>query len=127
MSRAAERAYEAWLKQHMAECARDLVVGATVYRAGYNEIETGVVRRVARCAYPPWANDAVECDDGEYPYYVAQFRHDWVGQTQQLKWFFDKDKARVALIKDVRSRIDELKRDISRWEALCVRLSIKED
>lgn len=127
MSRAAERAFEEQFKKHLEDCARDLVVGATVYRAGYDCVEEGVVRRVSKCKFTsfPYSGGPYECDDGDTPYYVAQFRHDWVGQTYQWQWFFDRAEAVKKLVEKLRERVEKNKAEVRRWEALIAELSEK--
>lgn len=128
MSRAAELAYEKWHQQHEVECARDLVVGAVVYRAMYDRIEEGVVRRVSRCNIRSNGN-AIECENGEHgtsPYYVAQFGRDWVDQTYQWRWFFDRKKAQAELVRELRRNIEHERSKIAKWEALIVENSPRE-
>lgn len=123
MSRAAEEQAERWFVQQEKDDARDFVVGATVYRAAFDRIEEGVVRRVSRCDIPPGGGGNVERADGKHPYYVAQFRSDWVDQTYAWRWFAREEQARADLIRIVGGRIEDKRREIRELEALVARLS----
>lgn len=119
VSRAAEEEFKAQFAKHLEECARDLVVGATVYRAAWDGIEEGVVRRVSKCYFGFGGSGPYEDEEkGTSPLYVAQFRSDWVEQTYQWRWFFDPAKAREELVRELRLRIENNRRAIARWEAL---------
>lgn len=126
MSRAAELAYELQIQREDEENARIIVVGTVVYRPGWADIEEGVVRRVSRCDLDLGGN-VQEREGGKYPYYVAQFKYDWVGQTSQFKWFTDRAKACNDLVKTFHSRIDEKRLEIERWEKLIETFSVKKD
>ena len=123
MSRAAEEAHEKWFLQHLSECARDLVVGAKVYRVNYNRIEEGEVVRVSTCDYHTSFGGStilIERHDGKgsNPYYVARFRSTYEEHEWQWRWFFKKTDAQQELIKQARDKLKELQRDMERWEDL---------
>jgi hypothetical protein len=103
--------------------AAELVVGATVYRARYDRVETGVVRRVSRAKVTS-SGGTEEDEHGEYPYYVAQFggRGDWDGQTHSWKWFAQKERARRDLARQICNRIEERQREIKRLEGMLSQL-----
>lgn len=102
-----------------AACAHHFVVGATVYRARYDRVETGVVKRVSRCRIRGISPE--ECDGGEYPYYVAQFGSDWDAQTYAWRFFWDEAHARHALVEELQRRIAVKRREIQELEALAAR------
>lgn len=127
MSLAAERAHEERFLRHLEECKRDIVVGAKVYRAAWDRIEEGVVRRVSKCRFrSTWGGgDFVEDETGDHDFYVAQFGGDasghggeWVEQTYQWRWFIDVEKAKKELVRQLRSRIEVKRHDIERLEAI---------
>lgn len=119
MSKAAEEAHEKWFAQHQIECERDLVVGATVYRPTWDSVEEGVVRRVARCNNSKFGGGSpIEAENGEHPYYVAEFASEWVGQIYQWKFFATEAGARKQLVHEIHHRIADHRRDIQKWEAL---------
>lgn len=111
-----ERAFE----KHLLECARDIVVGAKVYRANYSHIEEGVVKRVGRCCLRG-DGDLEERDDGDHAYYLAQFgRYTCEAQTYQWKWFVSEDKAKVRLVEQLRRSLEDAQGRIRELEALIV-------
>lgn len=110
------RAYEIARQQRDVENVLALRVGTTVYRAAYDTVQEGTVRRVARTDGKNTIYS--ERADGEYMWFVAQFGSDWEGQTDQYKWFADIARARVRLVEQLRRRIEDLRRDIQRAETL---------
>lgn len=127
MSKVAEDAHAKWFAQHEIECARDLVVGAKVYRANYDRIEEGVVIRVSRCHISEFGNGSPEeRDNGEHPYYVAEFPgggwHSYEGQVYQWKFFTNLTDARKNLISQLRHRIEDHHRDVKKLEKLIASL-----
>jgi hypothetical protein len=118
MSKKAEEAYEAWFKGHLEECARVLVVGARVYRANYNRIEEGEVRKIDRVRFT--ANREEEDPNGPVIRYWASFNdHNiWESQTYQWKWFFRREDAQKDLVQRARDRAKDLRAEADRWDAL---------
>lgn len=117
MSRQAEEAYERSRKAHDEECQRVLVLGAKVYRARWDRIEEGKVRRLDRVRFD---SDGREVEDltGPYTRYVACFGSDWEGQTYQWKWFHRIDDAKRELAKQLRDRAKDKRQEADRWDAL---------
>ena len=116
---------EAYAREFAAQQERDALdftVGATVYRARTDRVESGTVRRVGRCNLTS-GSDLIERPDGAYPYYVAQFGEDssfhgdWIGQTYAWKFFATKAGARAELIEDIENHIEAKKREIRALEA----------
>lgn len=96
--------------------ARDLVVGATVYRVMYGRIQEGVVRKVARCDNP----DRGDAPDGKNPYYAAEFikapgcHGDWEAQTYSWKFFADRDRAVKRLLGQMETEIEDKRRELDK-------------
>lgn len=113
--------YARQFEQHLADCARDLVLGAKVYRARYGRIEEGVVDHVGRCRIDSGGN--VRPDDaGAHAYYgakgVGPWPQEWDGQTYQWRWFFRLADARKELVREAKRRIEDMRVDIAKQEAL---------
>lgn len=114
MSAAAERRFEEKFKRVTVMDKRDFVVGATVYRAGYHEVETGKVMRVYPCRINQYG-DPVEDPNGGYTAYAASFGRgacDWEVQTYRWRFFIKASVARAKLVEDIYQRIEAHKRDI---------------
>jgi hypothetical protein len=125
MSKAAEEEAERYFAQLRIENARDFVIGATVYRANFDRIEEGVVRKVGRCDDPNYGEKA----DGKYPYYLAEFKRgrgaasgDWESQTFSWKWFATRDAARKKLRESIEGRIEDKRHDIRTLEQLLTKV-----
>lgn len=123
MSRLAEEAFDRRLVSDRAECERDLVVGAKVWRARSDRIEEGVVRRVEIGRFLS-NGDFVASASGHARNYVASFGAsgygpgDWESQTYQWRFFLDKRRAHADLVRQLRRRVEEYQREIKKWEAL---------
>lgn len=121
MSRQNEEAYEKWRKVHDEECRRDLVIGAKVYRAGYDKVEEGEVKSIARVRYVEsyfGSPREVEDPEGLYTRYTACFGSDWEHQTYQWAFFFNIADARKTLAQKLRDRAKEHRDDAARCDAL---------
>ena len=122
MSRANELAYEKWRTTHDEECRRDLVIGARVYRAGYDKIEEGEVKRIDRVRYVESyfsCPQEVEDPSGPYTRYTACFgANSWESQTYQWRFFFKIEDARKDLVKKLRERAKDRRVDADRFDAL---------
>lgn len=124
MSLAAERAHAARQAAEIAENERVIVPGLKVYRAQYDKIEEGTVRRVSRC--DGQGTIYSERPDGKYPYFVAQFgghgEHggEWRGQTLQYEWHVKRSDAQRKLVYRMRDHVADLKKQIARYEGLIV-------
>lgn len=115
MSAKAEAAHAAWFAQHSVDCAAHFVVGAKAYRAAWDQVEEGVVQRVSRCTISN-NGSATESESGNYPLYVAQFRHDWVEQTFAWRFFWSEADARKDLVRKLQGRIEENRTEIQKLE-----------
>jgi hypothetical protein len=125
MSRAAEEAHARWFEKHLEECARDLVVWARVYRAGYDKIEEGTVRSIERIRFETsaWSGVPREIVDpqGDKIRYWASFSDNhtgWESQTYQWKWFFKLEDAKKDLARKLTERAKDLRAEADRWDAL---------
>jgi hypothetical protein len=129
VSRAAEESEARWFAQHKLDCAKHFVVGAQVYRAGWDCIEKGVVRRVVRCRIPKYSGDPIECEDGDHMLYIAQFGEghglgSWVDQTFAYRFFWSEADARRDLLRNLRGRISEKQREIQELNKLVASFSV---
>lgn len=129
MSRQAEEVHERLFSAHLEECARDLVVGARVYRAGYDQIEEGQVREIdrVRFAVGDWQHE-IEDPAGNYARYHASFMDGtrWESQIFQWRWFFRREDAERRLAIKLRERAKDLRRDAERWDVLAASMEAKE-
>ena len=131
MSRKAEEAADRQFALDAIEDAKHFVVGAKVYRAAWERIEEGVLRKVERCHIRANGN-LVEDVRGDHARYVAQFggsspyNGDWVEQTYAWKFFWSEAGARKALVSQLHRRINEKLVDIRRWEALITEIEKEE-
>lgn len=123
MSRQAEAAYGKWRTLHEKECLRDLVIGARVYRAYWDRIEEGEVCRISRVGY---TSDGREYEDKSGPYtcYHANFRGTYESQTHQWKWFFKIADAERDLVRQLRRRAEDSRRDAAKWEDLAATFDV---
>ncbi len=119
MSRLADEAHARWFEAHLAECARDLVIGATVYRVGWDRIEEGQVRRIDRVRH---GSDQYEVEDPNGPcirYHATFDTGDrWESQTYQWKWFFRREDAQKRLAEKLTERAKDLRAQADRCDAL---------
>ncbi len=118
MSKEKEDAWQKWSDQQKIDCARDLVVGAKVYRATYSCIEEGTVVKVSKCFINP-NGDLREDPKGDFHYYAAKFGtgfDGYVTQTYQWKFFFNLKDAQKDLIRKLERRISDHRFDVSRLE-----------
>lgn len=110
--------HEAEYKAQQARDAAAFTVGATVYRALRDRIETGTLRRVSRARVTPRTEEDEK--HGTYPYYVAQFggnspfNGDWLGQTYSWEFFASEEEARAELIEQIENRIESKQREFLR-------------
>ena len=112
-----DEAHEKWFEAHIEECRRDLVIGARVYRAGYDKIEEGTVRRIERIRYD-YEYHEVEDPNGPYTRYIACFGFEWESQTTQYKFFYRVEDARKKLAEKLRDRAKDARQEADRWDAL---------
>lgn len=118
MSRALEEAHERWFKTHLEECERDLIVGARVYRVGYDSVEEGKVSRVCRARRLGW-NNLREDPNGSIVQYHACFGAGaWESQTYQYIFFYRREDAQKKLAEKLRDRAKDCRRDADKWDAL---------
>lgn len=122
MSHQADEAHARQFDAHLAECERDLVVGAKVYRAAYDRIEEGEVRRIDRVRYgSTWENHReIEDPNGPYARYHAEFGSGdrWESQIYQWKWFFRREDAAKRLAEKLTEHATDLRAQADRWDAL---------
>ncbi len=107
MSRQTEEEFDKYFQAHLDECQRDLVVGATVYRPNYGDIQEGVIVVVSRCVLRS-DGTPVETVNGDKALYYASFGREWVSQTHQWKFFAKRPQAVAALLEEMRRESRDL-------------------
>lgn len=99
----------------MSYSERNYRIGETVYRAGWNKVETGIVRSKRRVSISN-SGSSYEDPNGAYVEFLAQFnQYDWVGQTYAWKFFRDPRDAYKRLAYEIKERIAEYEHKIAEW------------
>jgi hypothetical protein len=114
MSAAAERRFEEKMKRVEAQDKKDFVVGAKVYRAGYDKVEEGEVVNVFPCRINS-RGDPVEDPSGPHTAYCARFGVGLSGfelQTYHWKFFIKASVARAKLVYEMRCRVEDTQRSL---------------
>lgn len=114
MSAAAERRFEESFKRVVEKDKQDFVVGATVYRAGYDKVEEGKVVKVYPCRLNRHG-DPEEDPKGEHTAYCARFDAGLSGfevQTYHWRFFIKASVARAKLVGELQQRIEARQREI---------------
>lgn len=108
MSAAAERRYEERFRLVDAKAKETLVLGAKVWRAGYDKVEEGKVIRVFPCRLNGHG-DPIEDPAGLHICYGAEFydHQRYEQQTYPWKFFAKESVARWRLVRDLKSRAEE--------------------
>lgn len=109
MSRAAEEAYEKRFKLVMEKAVKELVPGATVYRAGWYSIEEGKVTRVDKCFLGSQGDPEIN-PNGDHFLFHAEFKtgSKWESQTYPWKFFANPAVARARAVQRLMNAIEEL-------------------
>lgn len=109
MSRAAEEAYEKRFALVMEKAKKEMVPGATVYRAGWYSIEEGKVTRVDRCFLGPQGDPQID-PNGDKLLFHAEFTTGtrWESQTYPWRFFTKPEVARARAVQRLKNAVEEL-------------------
>lgn len=108
--------YEAECRREAEQDAKAFVVGSPVWRANYDRVEEGALRKAARCNLH--GSCEVEHPNGQYPYYLAEFPTGdrWVSQTFSWRFFASKQEAYAELVEAIEGQIREKQRDLDKLQ-----------
>ena len=113
-----------WREEMLADQST-MVVGAKVYRARWDRVEEGFIRRV----------EPAHVHESPIPArkYVAEFPQPplaqgaWEDQHYQCKFFTDRARAVKALVREMRDRAEKLERDAAKWREEAKRWEMGDD